>query len=120
MIRQHLCAHLIKQLQHDGKNIRVSLIHLIKQDNSVGGRSQQLRQLTPFFMSNVSWGGADELCYLRDEKMQAGSKIKSQNRCVLLDCTETGFTVNTLWYRLHQKNYPNYLQVSKTSTSSPC
>lgn len=60
------CAHLIKELQHDGENVRVGLVHFVKQDHSVGTRPQQLGQLTPLLMSYVSRRGADELCHLSD------------------------------------------------------
>lgn len=64
-----LCSytHLIEELQHDSKNIRMGLVHFIKQHNGVGTRLQQLGQLTPLLMSHISWRGANELRHLRDE-----------------------------------------------------
>lgn len=60
-------AHLIKELQHDSKNIRMGLVHFIKQHHGIGARLQQLGQLTPFLVSHVSRRGADELGHLRDD-----------------------------------------------------
>lgn len=67
-------AHLIKELQHDGKNIRMGLVHLIKQHHGVGTRLQQLGQLTPFLMPHVSRRGADELGHLRDDGDSSNTK----------------------------------------------
>lgn len=74
--RKKLCARLIKELQHDGEDIGVGLIHFIKQDNSIGTRPQQLGQLTAFFMSHVSWWRANELCHLSVDREKMHNKSK--------------------------------------------
>lgn len=86
-----LCSHLIKELQHDSEDIRVGLVHFIKQDNGIGTRLQQLGQLTAFFMSHVTRRGANELCHLRAEREEMLCGPKSVQHC-----NTTGFTRITL------------------------
>ena len=51
-----LYTHLVKELQHDSENVRMSLVHLVKQDHGVGTRLQQLGQLTSLLVPHVPRG----------------------------------------------------------------
>lgn len=61
-------THLVEELQHDGEDVRVGLVHLIKQHHSVGTSLQQLRQLTALLVPHIARRRADELGHLRNDE----------------------------------------------------
>lgn len=93
-----LYTHLIKELQHDSKNVRVGLVYFIKQDNGIGTRLQQLGQLTPFLMSHVSRWGANELCHLREEEERVQNKQRSTKSIL----PRSHITFNVFYAEIHK------------------
>lgn len=59
--------YLIKQLEHDGQYIRMSLVYLVKQDNRVWALSQTGRQLAALVMAQVARRGANQLSNLANQ-----------------------------------------------------
>lgn len=61
-------TNLVKQLQHNSEDVGMGFVHLVKEHHCAGTLLQQLGQLTPVLMSNVTRRGADKLGYLRVKK----------------------------------------------------
>ena len=63
--KMHLLTdYLIKELQHGGEDIRVGLLHFIKQDHCLGELCQLLGQLAAIFVALVARGRPNELGHL--------------------------------------------------------
>src|SRR4029434_6906636 len=61
----HPHPHLVEELQHDGEDVGVGLVDLVKQNHGVGTLLQTLGQLTTLVMAHITRGRANQLSHLR-------------------------------------------------------